>query len=137
MEGVYDSDLVNRYSVNETSLSAIGCTSQSEAHRRGHRAILSNAKDGTVSFGVGLDGYIPLPAEIIGVADPFRAGKQNGGRVSAVNNLNIMPDRAVDNDDGTFKTGRNPTDRGKQGVKRTDDRCRGASSVTGRSSKHA
>ncbi|EOS93817.1 hypothetical protein SY86_09485 [Erwinia tracheiphila] len=55
MEGVYDSDLVNRYSVNETSLSAIGCTSQSEAHRRGHRAILSNAKDGTVSFGVGLE----------------------------------------------------------------------------------
>lgn len=96
VEGVYDSDLVSRYGVNETSLTAIGCTSQSEAHRRGRWVLLSNAKDGTISFGVGLDGYIPLPAEIIGVADPFRAGKTNGGRISAVNNLNITLDRAVD-----------------------------------------
>lgn len=96
IEGVYDTDLVQRYGVNETQLTAIGCTSQSEAHRRGRWAILSNAKDGTISFGVGLDGYIPLPAEIIGVADPYRAGKPNGGRVSAVNGLSITLDRAVD-----------------------------------------
>ncbi|MBS6058310.1 MAG: host specificity protein J [Pantoea sp.] len=96
IEGVYDTDLVQRYGVNETQLTAIGCTSQSEAHRRGRWAILSNAKDGTISFGVGLDGYIPLPAEIIGVADPFRAGRQNGGRVSVVNGLSFTLDRAVD-----------------------------------------
>lgn len=96
VEGVYDSDLVSRYGVNGTSLTAIGCTSQSEAHRRGRWVILSNAKDGTISFGVGLDGYIPLPAEIIGVADPFRAGKTNGGRISSVNNQSITLDRAVD-----------------------------------------
>lgn len=96
IEGVYDTDLVQRYGVNETQLTAIGCTSQSEAHRRGRWAILSNAKDGTISFGVGLDGYIPLPAEIIGVADPFRAGRQNGGRVSEVNGLSFTLDRAVD-----------------------------------------
>lgn len=96
IEGVYDTDLVQRYGVNETQLTAIGCTSQSEAHRRGRWAILSNAKDGTISFGVGLDGYIPLPAEIIGVADPFRAGRQNGGRLSAVNGLSFTLDRAVD-----------------------------------------
>jgi len=96
VEGVYDSDLVQRYDVREMSLTAIGCTSQSEAHRRGRWAILSNAKDGTISFGTGLDGYIPVPAEIIGVADPFRSGKQNGGRISAVNGLRITLDRAVD-----------------------------------------
>jgi len=96
VEGVYDSDLVQRYDVREMSLTAIGCTSQSEAHRRGRWAILSNAKDGTVSFGVGLDGYIPIPAEIIGVADPFRSGKQNGGRINSVNGLRITLDRAVD-----------------------------------------
>lgn len=96
VEGVYDSDLVQRYDVREMSLTAIGCTSQSEAHRRGRWAILSNAKDGTVSFGVGLDGYIPIPAEIIGVADPFRSGKQNGGRISTVNGLRITLDRPVD-----------------------------------------
>lgn len=96
VEGVYDSELVQRYDVREMSLTAIGCTSQSEAHRRGRWAILSNAKDGTVSFGVGLDGYIPIPAEIIGVADPFRSGKQNGGRISSVNGLRVTLDRPVD-----------------------------------------
>ncbi|MDU5837140.1 MAG: host specificity protein J [Pantoea sp.] len=96
VEGVYDTDLVQRYGVNETQLTAIGCTTQSEAHRRGRWAILSNAKDGTISFSVGLDGYIPLPAEVIGVADPFRAGKKNGGRLSAVNGLSFTLDRAVD-----------------------------------------
>ena len=96
IEGVYDTDLVQRYGVNETQLTAIGCTSQSEAHRRGRWAILSNAKDGTISFGVGLDGYLPLPAEIIGVADPFKADKQNGGRISAVSGNRITLDRAVD-----------------------------------------
>jgi len=96
VEGVYDSDLVARYDVREISLTAIGCTSQSEAHRRGRWALLSNAKDGTISFGVGLDGYIPIPAEIIGVADPFRSGKQNGGRISAVNGHSVKLDRAID-----------------------------------------
>lgn len=96
VEGVYDSDLVQRYDVREMSLTAIGCTSQSEAHRRGRWALLSNAKDGTISFGTGLDGYLPVPAEIIGVADPFRAGRQNGGRISAVNGLTITLDRAID-----------------------------------------
>ncbi|QGY29082.1 host specificity protein J [Pantoea cypripedii] len=96
IEGVYEPDLVQRYGVNQTQLTAIGCTSQSEAHRRGRYVILSNAKDGTTTFGVGLDGYIPLPAEIIGVADPFRAGKQNGGRIKSVNGLNIELDREAD-----------------------------------------
>ncbi len=96
VEGVYDSDLVQRYDVREMSLTAIGCTSQSEAHRRGRWAILSNAKDGTTSFGVGLDGYIPIPAQIVGVADPFRSGKQNGGRISSVNGLSVTLDRPVD-----------------------------------------
>lgn len=96
VEGVYEADLVQRYDVNESKITAIGCTSQSEAHRRGRWAILSNAKDGTISFNVGLDGFIPLPAKIIGVADAFRAGKQNGGRISAVSGLNVTLDRAID-----------------------------------------
>lgn len=96
VEGVYDSALVERYDVRQTSLTAIGCTSQSEAHRRGRWVLLSNAKDGTVSFGVGLDGYILLPAEIIGVADPFRSGKENGGRIRAVNGRQITLDREID-----------------------------------------
>lgn len=96
IEGVFDSELLSRYGTNATSLTAIGCTSQSEANRRGRWVLLANSKDGTVSFGVGLDGFIPLPTKIIGIADPFRAGKENGGRISAVDGNNITLDRVVD-----------------------------------------
>lgn len=84
VEGVYDSALVERYQINQLTLTAIGCTKQSEAHRRGRWALLSSVKDGSVTFGVGLDGYIPLPSQVIGVADPFRAGIQNGGRMKSI-----------------------------------------------------
>lgn len=96
VESVYESELISRYGVRPTQLTAIGCTSQSEAIRRGRWALLSNVKDGSVSFSVGLDGHIPLPTSVIGVADPYRAGKQNGGRISAVNGKTITLDREID-----------------------------------------
>ena len=100
VETVWDHDLMRRYNVNVMKLTAIGCTSQSEAQRRGRWALLSNVKDGVVTFTVGLDGYIPLPARIIGIADPSRSGKENGGRVHEVNSRKITLDRPVDYDVG-------------------------------------
>ncbi|PKH20241.1 host specificity protein [Enterobacterales bacterium CwR94] len=96
IEAVYDSELVSRYDVNQTQLTAIGCTSQSEAHRRGRWVLLSNANDGTISFSVGLDGQIPMPADVIAVADPLLAGKANGGRIRSVAGLSVTLDRAAD-----------------------------------------
>ncbi|WLT05529.1 TipJ family phage tail tip protein [Gilliamella apis] len=100
VETVWDNDLMRRYDVNVMKLTAIGCTSQSEAQRRGRWALLSNVKDGVVTFSVGLDGYIPLPARIIGIADPSRSGKENGGRIHEVNGRKITLDRPVDYDVG-------------------------------------
>lgn len=100
IETVWDHDLMRRYDVNVMKLTAIGCTSQSEAQRRGRWALLSNVKDGVVTFTVGLDGYIPLPARIIGIADPSRSGKENGGRIHAVSGRKITLDRPVDYDVG-------------------------------------
>lgn len=96
VEAVWDYDLMRRYDVNVMKLTAIGCTSQAEAQRRGRWALLSNAKDEVITFTVGLDGYIPMPARIIGVADPSRSGKENGGRIHAVSGRKITLDRAVD-----------------------------------------
>jgi predicted phage tail protein len=96
VEGVYDSELVERYQINQLTLTAIGCTKQSEAHRRGRWALLSSVKDGSVTFGVGLDGYIPLPSQVIGIADPFRAGLQNGGRMKSIKGREITLDREVE-----------------------------------------
>lgn len=89
---VADTKLQRRFGDNPVELSAIGCTRESEAQRRGKWAIYTNNNDRTVSFSVGLDGQIPLPGYIIGVADSLIAGKRIGGRISAVDDLNITLD---------------------------------------------
>ncbi|QRF07655.1 host specificity protein J [Acinetobacter pittii] len=66
-------------------LDAWGCTSRGQAQRAGHWALKSEQLETrTVSFKVGLDGYIPLPGKVIEVADPLFAGRANGGRVSKI-----------------------------------------------------
>ncbi|KMJ43674.1 host specificity protein [Xenorhabdus khoisanae] len=93
IEAVSDDALVRRYDINQTELTAIGCTRQSEAQRRGRWALLTNSRDNVVSFRVGLEGQIPLPGHIIGVAHKNRAGRVIGGRISAVSERNITLDR--------------------------------------------
>lgn len=82
---VNDLALQRRYGDNLLELTAIGCTSQSEAQRRGKWALYTNSKNRAVTFQVGLDGNIPLPGYIIGIADPLLAGRPIGGRLSVVN----------------------------------------------------
>lgn len=66
-------------------IDAWGCTSHGQAQRAGHWALKSEQLETrTVSFKVGLDGYIPLPGKVIEVADPLFAGRANGGRVSKI-----------------------------------------------------
>lgn len=93
IEAVFDNDLVRRYDVNQTELTAIGCTRQSEANRRGRWALLTNSKDRAVTFSVGLDGMIPMPGHIVGVADQMVAGRVIGGRISSVDGRKVKLDR--------------------------------------------
>jgi predicted phage tail protein len=93
IEAVSDNSLVRRYGINNVDLTAIGCTRQTEANRRGRWALLSNSKDGLTNFSVGLDGMIPMPGYIIGIANEDVAGKVIGGRIKAVNGKNITLDR--------------------------------------------
>lgn len=96
MEPVFEQPLVARYGFNQLEMTAIGCTRQSEANRKGRWGILTNNKDRVVTFGVGLDGNIPQPGYIIAVADEMLAGRSNGGRISAVSGRVITFDRNVD-----------------------------------------
>ncbi len=96
VEPVPEPDLVKRYGFNPLDITAIGCTRQSEANRRGRWALLSNAKDSVVTFSVGLDGHLSPPGRIIAVADPRRAGRAMGGRISEVSGRNITLDRVAD-----------------------------------------
>lgn len=97
----YDTDVIpfadlalqRRLGDKPTELSAIGCTRASEAQRRGKWAILSNNQDRTVSFKTGMEGVIPLPGHIIPVADSLLAGREVGGRISAVAGRVVTLDR--------------------------------------------
>nr|WP_320125767.1 DUF1983 domain-containing protein [uncultured Shewanella sp.] len=92
---VSDQPLQRRYGDNVVELSALGCTRESEAQRRGKWAIYTNNNDRAVNFKVGMDGSIPLPGFVIGIADQLIAGSRIGGRISAVNGKQITLDRAA------------------------------------------
>ncbi|YAP80241.1 DUF1983 domain-containing protein [Xenorhabdus stockiae] len=96
VEVISDDGLIRRYGINQIDIAAIGCTRQSEAQRRGKWAILTNSRDTLISFRVGLDGQIPMPSQIIGVAHKNRAGRVIGGRIQSVDNRNITLDRKPD-----------------------------------------
>lgn len=93
-EPVYDSDLAMRFDYHQLEMTAIGCTRQSEANRRGRWALLTNGIGEMVTFSTGMD--VPPVGEVIGVAANELAGRTIGGRVSAVNGRNITLDRAAD-----------------------------------------
>ncbi|HAV1534821.1 host specificity protein J [Enterobacter hormaechei] len=100
MEPVFEQALVARYGFNQLEITAIGCTRQSEANRKGRWGILTNNKDRVVTFNVGEDGNIPQPGYVIAVADRNLSGRDLGGRVSAVNGRILTLDRAPDASSG-------------------------------------
>ncbi|WP_407223950.1 host specificity protein J [Enterobacter hormaechei] len=100
MEAVFEQALVSRYGFNQLEITAIGCTRQSEANRKGRWGILTNNKDRVVTFNVGEDGNIPQPGYVIAVADRNLSGRDLGGRVSVVNGRVLTLDRAPDASSG-------------------------------------
>ncbi|WP_350440206.1 phage tail protein [Pseudomonas aeruginosa] len=88
-----DPALQRRYGDNPVELGAIGCTRESESQRRGKWVVLTSVQDSTITFSTGMEGRIPLPGYIIPVADSLRAGREIGGRISAVAGRVITLDR--------------------------------------------
>lgn len=82
---VRDEAAIARLGVRIAEIDAWGCTSEGQAQRAGLWALKSEQLETrTVSFKVGLDGYIPQPGRVIEIADELFAGRANGGRISAV-----------------------------------------------------
>lgn len=74
-----------RYGVRQADISAIGCTSRSEAGRRGEWVnTTSYLETNTVTFQTGVEGRGIAPGKLIAIADPDLAGKPVGGRISSV-----------------------------------------------------
>ncbi|HCF2632779.1 phage tail protein [Pseudomonas aeruginosa] len=93
--GYSDTTLLRRYGDNPMEISAIGCTRESEAQRRGKWAVLTSVQDRTITFATGMEGRIPLPGYIIPVADSLLAGREIGGRISAVAGRVVTLDRVT------------------------------------------
>jgi predicted phage tail protein len=84
IEYVDDPEGIARYGIQQTDVTAVGCTSQGQAQRVG-RYLLATSKYETqsVTFQVGLDGTLVAPGKIILINDPLRAGIRLGGRITA------------------------------------------------------
>ncbi|WP_338568685.1 host specificity protein J [Pseudomonas canadensis] len=82
VEYVDDQAGISRYGIQQTEITATGCTSQAQAQRVGKWALLTNRLETeSVGFSVGLDGTLARPGQIIRVADNDRAGRRIGGRL--------------------------------------------------------
>ncbi|BFT63290.1 hypothetical protein PMm318_A40490 [Pseudomonas moorei] len=65
--------------IQQSDVVAIGCTSRGQARRLGRWLLYAESE--AVTFAVGADGAIPMPGDIIDIADANRAGARNGGRL--------------------------------------------------------
>lgn len=82
---VRDEAAIAKLGIRIVDIQAYGCTSEGQAQRAGQWALKSEQLETrTVSFKVGLDGFIPMPGKVIEIADELFAGRANGGRISAV-----------------------------------------------------
>jgi predicted phage tail protein len=117
VEAVNELSLVQRYKTwNQAELAAIGCTSRGQAQRKGKYTMLTNSLNRVVTFKLGLEGYLPGPGDVIGVADQVLAGSQFSGRISTATLKVVTCDRVpnavagdilyINKADGTLGEGR-------------------------------
>ncbi|MDV5533295.1 TipJ family phage tail tip protein, partial [Leclercia adecarboxylata] len=78
-------DLVKQFKFKQTQLTAIGCTRESEAQRRGGWAVYSNYLDRLITLQTGLDGFAYVPGTVFAFADERFSGRVYGGRIVSYN----------------------------------------------------
>ncbi|AWR69291.1 DUF1983 domain-containing protein [Enterobacter hormaechei subsp. xiangfangensis] len=78
-------DLVKQFKFKQTQITAIGCTRESEAQRRGGWAVYSNSLDRIITLQTGLDGYVYVPGTVFAFADERLSGRVYGGRLTGYN----------------------------------------------------
>ena len=93
MEYVSDDEGISRYGVQQLEITAFGCTSQGEAQRRGHWALMTSRslETETISFSVGLD------AIACGQRDRhlgYRILARNAGRIRSASGKVVVLDKA-------------------------------------------
>ncbi|WP_370609752.1 DUF1983 domain-containing protein [Citrobacter portucalensis] len=90
-------DLVKQFKFKQTQLTAIGCTRESEAQRRGGWAVYSNSLDRIITVQTGLDGFAYVPGTVFAFADERLSGRIYGGRITEYNGVlkSVTTDRGT------------------------------------------
>ncbi|EPP8163061.1 host specificity protein J [Escherichia coli] len=78
-------ELVRQFKFKQTQITAIGCTRESEAQRRGGWAVYSNSLDRIITLQTGLDGFVFVPGTVFVFADERLSGRVYGGRITGYN----------------------------------------------------
>ncbi|WP_165431048.1 TipJ family phage tail tip protein [Atlantibacter hermannii] len=78
-------ELVKQFKFKQTQITAIGCTRESEAQRRGGWAVYSNSLDRIITLQTGLDGFACVPGTVFAFADERLSGRVYGGRITDYN----------------------------------------------------
>ncbi|MHA0515621.1 TipJ family phage tail tip protein [Citrobacter portucalensis] len=78
-------ELVKQFKFKQTQITAIGCTRESEAQRRGGWAVYSNSLDRIITLQTGLDGFVFVPGTVFAFADERLSGRVYGGRITGYN----------------------------------------------------
>lgn len=86
-----------RYGIQETEVTAIGCTSRGQAQRIGNHILVSeNLERETIAFKVGLEGVLVSPGDVFNVSNRSRAGRRMGGRIGSFTPDSVTVDQIPD-----------------------------------------
>jgi predicted phage tail protein len=96
-EVVEDAEMIAKYGVVKTEVSAFACTSRGQAYRIGEWLLYSERYEGEiVNFTTSVDaGVMVRPGSLIKIADSVRSGERRGGRVVSATTTAVTVDDAT------------------------------------------
>jgi len=95
-EAVEDQEMIAKWGVVKTEISAFACTSRGQANRIGRWLLYSERYESeTVAFTTSVDaGVVVRPGQIIKISDPLRSDVRRGGRIVSATTTAITVDDA-------------------------------------------
>ncbi|WP_218568682.1 host specificity protein J [Klebsiella michiganensis] len=97
VEYVEDQEAIKRYGIRKTESVAFGCTSRGQAHRVGLWTLYtSRMESDVITYSVGMDSVFLMPGDVVLIADKFRAGRRNSGRITGYTANSVKLDSPVD-----------------------------------------
>ena len=92
IEYVEDTAGIALYGIVQAQISAMGCTSRGQAHRKGAWLLATERLlNGIVTFQVGLDGVVGRPGQVIKVADSHKSAVRLSGRLTGTPTGTVLP----------------------------------------------